>query len=355
MAEEQDTPPPKQPDENDELKAGTIHKDPKANATAVAGKDVPRVLTVPQILQASATRAEESKGHKHCTTGNDYIDDITGGLQAGDTWLMGADTSWGKSSWAILVTHLNIKLNKRVLIVTSEDDEALYGDRLMCLRGDLDAKRYRNGRLTKDEWAIVRHTIAAAEPVPVYVDARPHKLEKLVEHLDKIIKQQAIDLVIFDYLQEFQSSGRHQDERVKYKELGGIMRRVVKTNKKCGIILSQLTMTEQTKIPTRRNIRETRDVCNAAETILIGFIPTEHIYKTDAKGDKTDEIQFHAGERVFLIDKCKKGPRGRMIVMPWDDRTASFKQVIDPEQRRIDALYDDLGDIAEDESEERYQ
>jgi replicative DNA helicase len=339
-----------EPDENERLKDGTINKDVRDGTHRVKGEEAPRVLTVPQILDASVERALQAKGRAFCTTGNHWVDAATGGMMPGDCWLFGADTSYGKSSWAIMLLDLNLRAGKRVLIVTSEDDESLYGDRLMCRRASLDAKRYRNGTLNAAEWGKIRDTQARAEPVPVYMDARPHVMEKLAPQLDKVIKEQAIDLIIFDYLQEFRSKQRWQDERIKYKEIAAMQRRVVKQNKKCGLILSQLTMTPGKKTPDKHNIRESRDVSNAAETILIGFIPEQ-----DIKVDDTDDVQFHAGERVVLIDKCKKGPRGGRFEMPWDDRTASFIEVIEPEQARLNRLaaeeqYDDgdLGGFAED-------
>jgi len=335
-------PPPVEParDENDRAREGKLPRDLKADTKPVGKKEdeVARVLTVPQVLRASADRARAAKKRSFCTTGNWFLDDATGGMQGGDCWLLGADTSYGKSSLAVMIVDENLKRSKRVLVVTSEDDEELYGDRLMCRRAQIDAKRYRNGRLSVDEWQLVDRTVAAGEPVPVYFDCRPLVVEKAIPQLDKLIKEQAIDLVIFDYLQEFRSSHRYQDERVKYKEIASQLRRVCKLNKRCGLILSQLTMTAQTKRPNRHNIRESRDVANAAETILVGFIPEEDIKSRDAEGNETEDIAHHKGDRLILIDKCKRGPRNLTFDMPWDNDTASFKTVTEPEQDRLDRM-----------------
>lgn len=324
-------------DEADRAKDGTLPKDPKADTKEVKGKELARVLTVPQILKASKARALEAQGRQFCSTGNYFIDEETGGIAPGDCWLLGADTNVGKSSAAVQIVDVNLKppLNKRVLIVSSEDDEALYGDKLMCRRAQLDAKRYRSGRLTLEEWGRVNTTIASGEPVPVFMDGRSTPIEKLEPQIELLLKEQAIDVVIFDYLQEFRSNRHFQDERVKHKEIAAVMRRVVKTHKRSGIILSQLTFTEKTKMPTRHNIRESRDVSNAADTILILFMPAAPIYELDGEGKETDNTRFNAGERVMFVDKCKRGPRGQLFGMPWDDLTASFKVVPEPEAERL--------------------
>jgi len=359
MTEEKDK--PKYPDENDRLKDGTLPKDPKEGTKTV--KEAPRVLTVEQILAASEERAKQAKGKKFCSTGHYLIDRYTGGMQDGDCWLFGAETSFGKSSFAIQLVDVNLKMEKRVLIVSSEDSEELYGDRLMCRRAGLDAKDYRDGNLTKEEWELVARTRASGEPVPVFVDARPHKIERLEAHLNKIVVDQSINLIVFDYLQEFQSTRKHQDERVKFKEIAAVMRRVVKGNKRTGIIMSQLTITPGKKSLDKNNIRESRDVSNAAETILIGYLQDTVVYEKDkngndvfvrnSKGDyvyetkdgheqRVRKILWGEGDRMLLIDKCKRGPRGDRVKLDWDNRTASFKVTKDPEQQRIDDVYDNV-------------
>jgi hypothetical protein len=60
-------------------------------------------------------------------------------------------------------------------------------------------------------------------------------------------------------------------------------------------------------------------------------------------------VQFHKGSRIVLIDKCKKGPRGDKFLLPWDDRTASFHEVVEPEQKRINDMADEFSGVADNE------
>jgi len=48
--------------------------------------------------------------------------------------------------------------------------------------------------------------------------------------------------------------------------------------------------------------------------------------------------RFSHGNRLILIDKCKRGPRNLTFDMPWDNDTASFKTVTEPEQDRLDRM-----------------
>lgn len=303
--------------------------DEKSAAPAKPSANVPRVLTVPEILNASVERAMSRDPVSTCTTCHHDLDRITGGLRPGFTWLIGADTSFGKSSWLIAMADDNIRRGKRVLIVSSEDTEEVYGDRLMVRRAKVDALRYRDRKMTREEMRRVLEQAKKAEPVPVYVDARRWPIEDLAPHLKTVIAKERIDVIAFDYVQEFRSKKRWQDERVKYREIASVCRHIAKDAKICGLIFSQLTLNDQTKTPTRLNIRECRDIANAAEVILIGY----EVQETD--GRKT---------KIAFVDKVKNGPRGARVELSWNTDLACFDTVADEQLEREQAQYANIYD-----------
>jgi replicative DNA helicase len=312
-----------QQDEADRLKQGKLDSDPKKNVKPL-GLPVPRIYTVSEMLNGAARRLSQPERRAlRCTTGSYKLDRITGGIFAGHTWLFGADTSWGKSAWLLSVADENIALGKRVLIVSAEDTEDIYGDRLLVRRADLDATNFRDGRLELDDHRKITEVCARAPAVPVYCDARRYPVEELAGHLRMLIREHKIDLVAFDYVQEFVSRRRYQDDRVKYKEIASTLRHVTKDEKIAGILFSQLTIDEKTKIPTRRNIRECRDMANAAEAILIGFTPSEDI--TAKRPGDGEVIVADAGTKCIFVDKVKNGPRNRVVPLPWNERSAAFQ------------------------------
>ena len=330
------------PDQADLARAGKPLPDAKTNVRPIA-LNVPRVLTVLDILTASVMRLDQPRG-VNCTTGNYELDRITGGFRPGFTWLFGAATSFGKSSWLVAFADDNIKRGKKVLIVSSEDTEEVYGDRLMVRRAKVDAMRYRDAKLHDFEREAVDRVLSEAEEVPVFVDARRYPVEDLVGHLKNVIREHKVDLVAFDYVQEFRSKRRFQDERVKFREIASMLRHVTKDAKIAGVIFSQLTTTEHTKIPTRDNIRESRDMAHGAEVIVLGFEPSATIPGPEGKPPIAIE-----GEKCFFIDKVKNGPRNRIIKAPWNDEGAYFETHADPEQKRIDSLAEQYDGVGEDQ------
>ena len=319
------------------MRDGDLPKDPRAETKTQSAK-VPRVLTVLDILSSSSVRALATRERNlNCTTGHYKLDQITGGLRGGFTWLVGADTSWGKSSWLIAMADDNIRAGKRVMIVSSEDTEEVYGDRLMVRRAQVNAMSYRDQKLTLEEREAVARVVCSAEEVPVYVDARRWPIEDLAPHLTKLIREESIDVIAFDYIQEFRSKRRHQDERVKFREIASVCRHIAKDSKIAGVLFSQLTMDDKTKIPNRHNIRECRDIANASEVILIGFEPDSDLT------DKENRLIAKAGQKCVFVDKVTNGPRGKKMPLQWNENSACFTTVRDPEIERYEQMARESG------------
>lgn len=343
-------------DENDKLKAGLLPKDPREGTAPVnrlaeeADEKRPlKVYRVDELLRDANERARLPLSTVGvCATGNFPLDDATGGFCPGFVWVMAADSSWGKSSWMIATVDEIIKQGKRALIISFEDAPVIYGNRLMARRARVSAQRIKKHINTKEELEKMAEVAAKAEDCPVYIEAGNRPIERLVQEVRAQIRSEKIDWVGWDYLQEAQSEERHQDERFKYKHIAKLMREVIKSEQKTGVILSQITVSETTKIPTKQNIRDCRDVAHGADVICIGFTPDEDIFGASPGNDESGrkiapETKFKAGQRYLLIDKNKDGPKGKKIVMSWDDHSACFNNVEDP-QAGFAMQFDDFDD-----------
>jgi replicative DNA helicase len=325
----------KAPDENDKLQANRLSADPETGTKPIAPvvdmkkDDVARVLTVRQILEAAATRATSASKESACTTGHYGLDFATGGIRPGHGWVFAAETNWGKSSWLVAVADENIRRGKRVLIVSTEDDESIYGNRLLTRRSQVAASRIRSGNLWNEDRESIAATVENAEQLPVFLDARGKTAEWTAKHVDRLIVSENIDLVAFDYLQEFSAARQQENHRLTVKYVAGVLRKVVKLRGKASIIFSQVTIDAQVKraYPDRNMIRDCRDVANAAEVILIGYVPEKAV--ENAKG----EVIVPGGAKAIFVDKVKDGPKGFAVWAEWDDDTASFLKV----ERRLSA------------------
>ena len=336
-------------DENDKMRNGTFNPDPFAGAQPANDKarkaeaDRVKVSTVREIMQIGLDRMLNDNPLDSMTSGHFKLDQATGGLQSGFIWAMGATTNWGKSNWLTSVIDENLP-GKRALIVSSEDCEALYGQRLIRRRSGINANRHARGKLTKAEREKLTEVTIRAEEMPVFISAHGKPFEKLAPRIEAIVKAEGIDLVTFDYLQAFVTERRSNDRRQDVNYISRLATDLVKNQGKAGIILSQLTRDKSSnRPPNEHDLRESQDTANAADVVVLGYTPeTDWTEGKDQNGDP--KVIFHAGQRYMLLAKNKAGESRLTLNMDWDPVSASFRRVVDD---NID-LHDELGDVAWD-------
>lgn len=316
-------------DLNDAKRAGQLPRElmPTAKPVGSGAEDESRIKTVRELLSASHDRAVIVKGSgpKLITTTHGDVDDITGGFQREFVWVIGADTSWGKSSLAVAVADENIKRGNRVLIVPVEDSDKLYADRLMVRRSGVPMdvfRKHRHGRseLSADQRSALARVAHTAEDVPVYIDGRGKPVEWIAKKTAEIIRRENIDLVMFDYLQAFDNQKPQTDRRNQLNYIARLLTDTVKTAGAAGAIFSQLTIKDAAESPDRHSIKDSRDVTNAAEVVALGWEARKPF--TLKNGDQVNE-----GDKILLIDKNKDGVPKMRNKMDWDSARACFKSV----------------------------
>lgn len=315
-------------DINDRLIDGTLPDDPGEGAIVISA-NVPRVKTVAEMLRGSHTRLLDKKQKRGCTTGHAGLDRATGGLVGGFIWVVGAVSSWGKSSQLISMADENIKLNKKVLIVSAEDDESLYADRLLIRRARVSADRFREKTLSREEYAATARVIAAGEDLPCFFDARGKSIEWTMDRVKELIAEYDIDLAAFDYIQRFDSDKRTTDRRMQINHVFNLIADTCKLAKVPAIIYSQITPDDSKPHPDKYSLRESKDIANGAEAVALGFTaPKEGISIARKNGFVVEGNKKH-----IYLDKNKNGVPDQFFEMDWNNECACFDTVLTKAQQ----------------------
>lgn len=307
-------------DLNDLAREGKLPDDPGARASVISA-DVPRIYTVKELLVDSCRRASSASPRVFCTWGHAAVDEATGGFQPEFVWVIGAETSWGKSTLAVAIADENIKLRRRVMIISVEDPKALYADRLMARRTRISASDRRMGKLTRTDIERMGTAAAKAEDDPVYIDARGRSIEWIADRIPGLVKEHGIHLVMFDYLQAADNEKPQQDRK---NQVTYIMRKAtdaMKLSGAAGVMFSQITMSDEKPIPDKHSVRDSKSVSHMAEGVAMGFRPKKHV--VDSNGTTLVE----GGSRALFVDKNKDGPEKRYFQMSWDNRAACYNAV----------------------------
>jgi replicative DNA helicase len=251
-----------------------------------------------------------------------------GGFQHKQVAIFGAGTNWGKSSYAVLVSDLAFDDKKRPLLVSFEDPEELYGRRLAARRAQVSPNVLRNGKYGPNdaEWGRVLGVAERAEQNPFFLNAIGKTVERVATDIRCLCAAEQYDLIIIDYLQAIQSSRRHQDKKNEMTYVARTLTDVIKTSGCAGLMFSQFRRPlKEGEKPTMHMLKESGDLENAAEVVMIGFLDND-------------------GTHVIRSEKVKDGIKHKEYQIGWNDLTCGFTGELavidDPEPlQEYDARY----------------
>lgn len=261
-----------------------------------------------------------------CTLGHYELDAAIGMVRPEHVVGLGAGTSWGKSSAAIMATDENQQLGNNVLIIGTEDAEGMYARRMLQRRGRINAIRMRDNRCTPAELGKAASAVAAMRNDPFLLPAIGMKGEQLALAIRDLVPALNIKLVIVDYIQRVRLQKRTQDRRNEVTLAAEMLADAIKLTGAGGVILSQLKRMPKGQRPTMEDLKESGDLENMCEHVIVGW-------RQDEVDDRGNEYEA----RYVSLEKNKDGPAGGELELPFDKATASFLTV----KRPIDAFDDD--------------
>ena len=293
-------------------------------AASCRGSSAMSVQGLLAIALEHATRLDKQRG---CSVGNDALDRSTGGVRPESVWVFGADTSWGKSSWEVMVADINLTAKKRVLVVSCEDAPLLFGNRLLARRTQTSFWRLRDAELRPDEISVATTAVANAEQEPFYIDGRGRPVEQLASDIRSVVTAEGIHLVFVDYLQCMRTEKAIDRRNNEVAYVARVATDAIKMSGAGGVLFTQITVDPTKKHPDKHSPKESKDVSNAAETALFGYLEEQAGAAVAAEP-----------RRMIFLDKNKDGPRGFHTEQRWNNNWAGF--VAESEVRQQD-LYDD--------------
>jgi hypothetical protein len=266
-----------------------------------------------------------ARGH---TTGHADIDALLCGLRPGMVSLVAASTSWGKSSWGIMVADENLRRGVPVLVVSVEDARLTYGKRIVARRSGVNAIRIRDNTCDEADMKKIELVAFGAPNDPFYLNAIGKPVEWAAEAIGAICKEREIGVIICDYVQRFRTKKNFGgDRRSQVSYSAEVLADAGRIGGAHTVILSQLKRIEGRE-PTMDDVKESGDLENMADHVMLGHrLPT---------GERYSEGEQKPMKRVLKIHKNKDGPTFTedWILMPFDLITASFQRVT--RESRID-------------------
>lgn len=264
------------------------------------------------------------------TTGFADLDKMTSGLQRSDLIIVAARPSMGKTSFALMLAE-NAALHAGAVvgIFSLEMSKEALVMRMLCSQGNIDAQRFRNGFLSRLEWAQIAKSLGTLADARIYLDDTPGAsvLEMRAKARRLAAEQKQLDLIIVDYLQLMSGSAKRFESR--QQEVSQISRELKALAKEMNVpvvALSQLSRAPESRSDHRPQLADLRESgALEQDADLVAFIFREEQYKTPEERDSLPEDQKNIAE--IIIAKQRNGPTG------------SIDLRFTPSSMRFDSLY----------------
>lgn len=263
------------------------------------------------ILTDSFDRMEELHRNKGALrgipTGYRDLDNMTAGLQPSDLIILAARPAMGKTT---LVTNLAYNIatiaKKSVLFFSLEMSKEQLVDRMLADASGVDSWNIRTGNLSDEDFGKLSEAMGEMAEAPIFIDDTPGVT--VLEMRTKARREahnNPLGLIIIDYLQLMQGSGKHDGNRVQeVSEISRGLKLIARELNVPVIALSQLSRTVETRtpqIPQLADLRESGSIEQDAD--IVAFIYREEYYNPDTDRQRITDL---------IIAKHRNGPVGKV-------------------------------------------
>jgi replicative DNA helicase len=253
---------------------------------------------------------DPSKRIKGISTGFSKLDEMTGGMHAGELLILAARPSMGKTALALnIAQHVAAKLDKTVAIFSLEMSKESLLTRMLCASARVDSQKFRAGFLNSEERQRLQVAASQLVRAPLFIDdtagANLMDMHAKLRRL-QAERRQPLGLVVVDYLQLMSGRGGFENRN---QEISTISRGFKLLSKELNVpmlVLSQLSRAPETRQgdhrPQLSDLRESGSIEQDAD--LVAFIFREEVYKRDREDLR--------GLAELLVSKQRNGPVGKI-------------------------------------------
>lgn len=315
---------------NEILSSGYAQEDDVENIVDHAEKKIFDVMqkksqkgytTIKDVLVESFTKLEELYNQKeHITgvpTGFAELDKKTAGLHGSELILIAARPAMGKSAFALNIgSYAATRANVPVAIFSLEMSKEQVGNRILCSEALVDSNNVRTGELNDEELGKLAETSGELSQAPIYIDDTPGiSIMEIRAKCRKLKLEKNIGLVIIDYLQLIQGSGKTSSREQEIAEISRSLKILAKEIEVPVIALSQLSRAVEARPdhrPMLSDLRESGSIEQDADIVM--FLYRDDYYNEDSEKKNIAEV---------IIAKQRAGSTGT-VELAWLGKYTKF-------------------------------
>lgn len=270
------------------------------------------VIALEAILTESFDRLEElhkNKGQlRGIRTGYRDLDNMTAGLQRSDLVILAARPAMGKTTFVTNLAYNVATIAKQpVLFFSLEMSKEQLVDRMLADASGVDAWNIRTGNLSDEDFTKLSEAMGEMAEAPIFIDDQPGlTVLEMRTKARRVNHEHKLGLIIVDYLQLMQGSGRSDGNRVQeVSEISRGLKLIARELNVPLIALSQLSRSVESRspqIPQLSDLRESGSIEQDAD--IVSFIYRPGYYEPD--NPEFENITD------LIIAKHRNGPTGKV-------------------------------------------
>jgi replicative DNA helicase len=309
-----------------------------------------------KLAVTMAERALNSGGHlSGYTTGLESLNTKMGGLHKSDLIVAAGRPGMGKSA---LGTNMAVAAARRFVrdiaeglepsesagapagIVSLEMSADQLATRILAEESGITSENLRTGRISQQEFRELARAAAELEGLPLYIDDTPAlTIAALRTRARRLKRQKGIGLVVVDYLQLLQGSGRNSNDN-RVQEISEISRGLKQLAKELDvpvIALSQLSRAveqREDKRPQLSDLRESGSIEQDADIVLFIYREDYYLAAKQPPEDHPDFAEWQEqmgrayGRAEVIVAKQRHGATGK-VHLKFDSRITKFSDAAD--------------------------
>lgn len=281
--------------------------------------------SIKDILVDTFTQLEQLYNQKqHITgvpTGFADLDYKTAGLHNSDLILVAARPAMGKSAFALnIASYAATRGNTPVAIFSLEMSKEQMVNRILCSEAMVDSNKVRTGKIDDEDWTKLAEASGTLSSSKIFIDDTPGiSIMEIRAKCRKLKLEQDIGMVVIDYLQLVQGSGKRGSSREQeIAEISRSLKILAKEINVPVIALSQLSRAPEQRPdhrPMLSDLRESGSIEQDADIVM--FLYRDDYYNEDSEKKNIAEV---------ILAKHRSGSTGTVELL-WLGNYTKFANI----------------------------
>ena len=281
-----------------------------SSLTSINENKVEDLPNIQKQMKGFVEEVEENStksGLTGITSGFKSVDDHTNGWKKQDLIIVGGASSMGKTSLSLIMAHNAAKDNIPTVIFSYEMSVNQLITRLISSDSLIHNKTISSGSLSDNDWNVMHKSIGTMERIPLYIDECSNtSLRYLLNRIRRYVISKKVKLVMIDYLQLINNFTKGRSREQEVSQITRALKNIAKELDICVIALSQLSRgveKRQACRPTLGDLRESGEIEQAADTVILVYRPEYYGFTADENGNNVSglaEIIFAKGRNVGI-------------------------------------------------------